>query len=112
MNTMDMIKHLNNWKRNILIFLFILCLTKGLIYWVYILAFVWLTIFSIVNHHQLVNRISFKLGTIVEISVITFLYITYLRPSNIYILVIEGLMIFINLILVLLYWYYEMKKDR
>ena len=106
------IEHLENWKRNIFIFSAILGVSIGLTHWLFILAFTWLALYLTVNYLKLIHRRCFKLGAVIEIIVMYFIFIFLLFPENLLLRIAGILLLTANLVLVIFYWYYETKISR
>lgn len=106
------IEHIENWKRNIFVFSAILGISMGLTHWLFLLVYVWLALYSIVNYFKLTQRRCFKFGAVVEISVMYFLFTFFLFPENFLLWLAGVVLLTANLVLVMFYWYYEKKINK
>jgi len=80
---------------------------------VYILFFVWQVLFAVSSYFQLSQQSGSKISIIVELSMILAIYILSISPElNIWLFLIGYIIIAVVLIILSLYWIYEIKTKR
>ena len=104
---MTIIEHIENWNRNIFLLSAILGISDGVSYWLFLLIFIWLALYTVINYLKLTQRNCFKFGVLMEIFTMFTLFTFFLFNKYLIIWLAATLILVANLLIVFLYWYYE-----
>jgi len=79
------------------------------ILWLYITAFIWMSIFSVTTYLKLSYQLDFKIKLTIELLLISYIYLFIVSPTNIFLFILGCLILLANLVLIIFYWIYEFK---